>query len=256
MSLANLAISWTEQGLVPDTAIRAGIRRLVRKRRDEISAGGSEAMAERAEAFIAAMDRAPIALVPEKANEQHYEVPAAFYALVLGARRKYSCCAWREGVTTLDAAESAALALTCERAELEDGMDILELGCGWGSLTLWMAEHYPRARIAAVSNSRSQRDFILDAAARRGLGNVKVTTADMNVFEAAGRYDRVVSVEMFEHMRNWRRLFSPCRRLACPRRPVLSARVRAPSRAVRVRGARRVRLDEPPFLLRRDDAER
>ncbi len=208
MSLAELAISWTEQGLVPDAAIRAGIRRLLRHRQDEVCAGGAAAMAERAETFVAAMDAAPVALVPHMANEQHYEVPAAFYALALGAQRKYSCCLWPQGVTTLDDAESAALRLTCERAGLADGMTILELGCGWGSLTLWMAAHYPASRVTAVSNSRSQRDHIVAEAARRGLPNVTVLTADMNEFAIGERFDRVISVEMFEHMRNWRKLFA------------------------------------------------
>lgn len=208
MSLAELAIGWTEQGLVPDAAIRAGIRRLLRHREDEICADGAAAMAERAERFVAAMDAAPVALVPHMANEQHYEVPAAFYALALGAQRKYSCCLWPEGVTTLDAAESAALHVTCERAGLADGMTILELGCGWGSLTLWMAAHYPASHVTAVSNSRSQRDHIVAEAARRGLPNVTVLTADMNEFAIGERFDRVISVEMFEHMRNWRELFA------------------------------------------------
>ena len=216
MSLARLAINWTEHGLVPDAAIRAGIRRLLRQRRDEISAGGAAAMAERAEAFVATMDTAPVALVPQKANEQHYEVPAAFYALALGAQRKYSCCLWPEDVTTLDAAESAALRMTCERAEIADGMRILELGCGWGSLTLWMAAHFPRARIVAVSNSRSQRDYIVAEAARRGLPNVTALTADMNEFAIDECFDRIVSVEMFEHMRNWRTLFGRVARWLAP----------------------------------------
>ena len=207
MSLADLAINWTEQGLVPDAAIRAGIRRLIRQRQDEICAGGAATMAERAETFVAAMDAAAVALVPQMANEQHYEVPVEFYARALGAQRKYSCCLWPEGVATLDQAESAALQVTCERACLADGMTILELGCGWGSLTLWIAERYPAARITAVSNSRSQRDYIVAEAARRGLANVTVVTADMNEFAIAARFDRVVSVEMFEHMRNWRALF-------------------------------------------------
>ena len=207
MSVSNLAISWTEQGLVPDAMIRAGIRRLLRQRLAEIQAGDAEAAAERLEAFAASMDGAPVALVPEKANEQHYEVPAEFFAQVLGAHRKYSSCWWPEGVATLDAAEAAALAATCERAGLADGQRILELGCGWGSLTLWMAEHYPKASITAISNSASQRAHILAEAARRGLGNVSVLTCDMNRFATEGRFERVVSVEMFEHMRNWRELF-------------------------------------------------
>ena len=208
MSLANLAINWTEQGLVPDAAIRAGIRRLLRQRLDEIRAGDAEAAATAAEDFVASMEQAPLALLPEKANEQHYEVPAAFYAIALGRHRKYSSCFWPEGVRTLDEAEAEALAATCQRAQLADGQEILELGCGWGSLTLWMAEGYPRSLITAVSNSASQREHILAEAARRDIKNLTVLTCDMNRFDIATRFDRVVSVEMFEHMRNWRELFA------------------------------------------------
>lgn len=207
MSLTNLAMSWTEQGLVPDAAIRAGIRRLLRQRKQQISAADAEAAAIATEAFIAAMDKAPIALVPDKANEQHYEVPADFYAIALGQHRKYSSCYWGADNTSLDAAEAMALSLTCRHAELDNGQDILELGCGWGSLTLWMAEAYPGSRITAVSNSVSQREHIQGEAARRGLMNVEVITCDMNRFDIDAHFDRVVSVEMFEHMRNWRALF-------------------------------------------------
>ena len=203
-----LAIDWTEQGYVPDSVIRAGIRRLLKHRLDEIEAGDVEAAAARVERFVADMDTAPVALVPQLANEQHYEVPAAFYALALGRHRKYSSCYWPEGVASLDDAEAAALDMTCERADLRDGMDVLELGCGWGSLTLWMAEHYPRSRITAVSNSHSQRAYIVGEAARRGLRNVRVLTEDMNRFATTETFDRIVSVEMFEHMRNWRLLFA------------------------------------------------
>jgi len=207
VSMSNLAVSWTEQGLVPDSVMRAGIRRLLRQRLAEIGAGGAEAGADRLEAFVASMRREPVALLPEKANEQHYEVPAAFYAQVLGRHRKYSSCYWPDGTASLDQAEAAALAATCERAGLADGQRILELGCGWGSLTLWIAARYPNARITAVSNSSSQREHILAEAARRRLGNVTVLTCDMNGFDTPERFDRVVSVEMFEHMRNWRELF-------------------------------------------------
>ena len=140
-------------------------------------------------------------------RSQHYEVPADFFGLVLGPRRKYSSAWWPEGTANLSEAEVMALAETCARAGLEDGESILELGCGWGSLTLWMAEHYPNARITAVSNSHSQRVSILGEARSRGLCNVDVITADMNRFSTDARFDRVVSVEMFEHMRNWRALF-------------------------------------------------
>ena len=204
---SRLAIDWTEQGLLPDSMIRAGIRRLLRQRLAEIDNGDAEAAAERTERFVAEMRSAPVALVPQLANEQHYEVPAEFYALALGRHRKYSACYWTPAVANLDEAEAAALAATCERAGLEDGMDVLELGCGWGSLTLYCAERYPHSRITAVSNSYSQRTHIVREAARRGLANVQVLTEDMNRFDTPARFDRVVSVEMFEHMRNWPALF-------------------------------------------------
>ncbi|MEO8835974.1 MAG: cyclopropane-fatty-acyl-phospholipid synthase family protein [Caldimonas sp.] len=205
------AIGWVEQGLVPDRVVRMGIRRLLRDRLVEVADGDPEGSTAIAEAFIASMVEAPVALVPEKANEQHYEVPAAFFARVLGPHRKYSSCLWGGGVSSLADAESAALAATCQRASLVDGQAVLELGCGWGSLTLWMAEHYPASRITALSNSHSQREFIEGEAKRRGLANVQVVTCDMNDFAVAldaARFDRVVSVEMFEHLRNWPEAFA------------------------------------------------
>ncbi|HEY9029509.1 MAG TPA: cyclopropane-fatty-acyl-phospholipid synthase family protein [Burkholderiaceae bacterium] len=203
------AVGWVEQGLVPDRVVRLGIRRLLKERLAEMHAGDAEAAARTEQAFVAAMRTAPVALLPDKANEQHYEVPADFFAHVLGPHRKYSCCWWGDGVETLADAEAASLRLTCERAGLRDGQDVLELGCGWGSLSLWMAERYPRSRITAVSNSNSQRRFIERAALGRGLRNLEVVTCDANRFEAtAGHFDRVVSVEMFEHLRNWPEMFA------------------------------------------------
>jgi cyclopropane-fatty-acyl-phospholipid synthase len=160
--------------------------------------------------------RCPHRRGPEMANRQHYEVPPEFFQLVLGRNLKYSGCLWPAGVERLDAAEEAMLALTCERAELADGMEILELGCGWGSLSLWMAARYPKSRILAVSNSAPQRRFITAAAAERGLANIEVLTADMNGFDTERRFDRVVSVEMFEHMRNWPRLLENIHRWLTP----------------------------------------
>ena len=204
---ARQAISWTEQGLVPDRIIRGAIVRLLRTRLAELHADDPEHAADSTARFIEGMNRAPIALLPEKANEQHYELPPEFFAHALGPHRKYSCCHWGPGVESLGDAEEQALALTCERAQLADGQRILELGCGWGSLTLYMAQRFPRASILAVSNSAPQREYILGEAARRGLSNVDVVTCDMNAFAAPGRFDRVVSVEMFEHMRNHAVLF-------------------------------------------------
>ena len=197
-------IALAEQGKLPDRLIRWGIRWLdfqtlqLERRGDDV-----EAQRRAQQQFLAEMRQSPIALHTDKANEQHYELPPEFFRKTLGKRLKYSGCYWPDGVTTLDAAEEAMLALYGERAELSDGQEILDLGCGWGSLTLWMAEKYPQSRIVAVSNSRPQGEFIRAACAERGFGNVDVITADMNVFDIDRRFDRVVSVEMFEHLRNW-----------------------------------------------------
>ncbi|GJM24540.1 MAG: cyclopropane-fatty-acyl-phospholipid synthase [Phycisphaerae bacterium] len=195
-------IAWAERGWLPDVLVRWGIRRLLKTRLEQELGDDCEDRHERQQRFLAAMQDSPVAIVPQKANEQHYEIPARFYELVLGKHRKYSGCFWPTGTRTLDDAEAAMLKLTCKRAELADGQDILELGCGWGSLTLWMAEHFPNSTITAVSNSTSQGAFIREQCRARGLSNVTVITADMNVFSPEGKFDRVVSVEMFEHMRN------------------------------------------------------
>lgn len=203
----NLAIDWIEQGLLPDPLIRAGIRRLLKQRLAEIGDNDAELAAIKKFDFIEQLGASPLAILTDKANEQHYEVPAAFFSHVLGKNRKYSSCWWPQGVDTLDDAESTALAATCERAGIDDRQDILELGCGWGSLTLWMATHYPTSKITAVSNSKSQRAYIEAEAAKRGLSNVRVITCDMNDFQPGQQFDRIVSIEMFEHMRNWPSLF-------------------------------------------------
>ncbi|MDP1523946.1 MAG: cyclopropane-fatty-acyl-phospholipid synthase family protein, partial [Methylotenera sp.] len=185
---------------------------LSEKRLQEIHADNCEKGIERLSAFVSAMNNAPIALVPELANAQHYELPTKFFELCLGVHRKYSSCFWLPETKTLDEAEANALALTCEHADLHNGQNILELGCGWGSLTLWMAERYLGSTITAVSNSNSQREHIMATAKTRGLTNVRVITCDMNKFNPAdydidSLFDRVVSVEMFEHMRNYKVLY-------------------------------------------------
>lgn len=195
-----------ESGLVPDALIRAAIRKMLRDRLREEDRGSSEENRAHLLAFVEEMRRSPIVLRADSANAQHYEVPAEFFERVLGPRLKYSSAYYAEGCKSLGEAEDAMLRLTCQRAQLADGQDVLELGCGWGSLTLWMAEQFPESRITGVSNSASQRAFIEGGAAQRGLKNVRILTADMNTFAAEGRYDRVMSVEMFEHMRNWEAL--------------------------------------------------
>ncbi len=202
MHLLGSTINAAEMGRIPDIAIRFGIRNLLKERERSLKVGDLAERDQRLRAFIDECRQSPIALVPDLANEQHYEVPSEFFARVLGHRLKYSSCYWPENVTALDQAEDCALSTTCLRAGIEDDMEILELGCGWGSLTLWMAEHYPRARITAVSNSATQREFIEQQASRCSLQNVTVVTADMNDFTTDQTFDRVVSVEMFEHLRN------------------------------------------------------
>ena len=212
MQFTSLAIQMAERGLIPDFIIRAGIRHLSRIRLQQIEAANCEAGIRLETEFINHMNQAPIALVPELANEQHYEVPANFFQLCLGQHRKYSSCFWLPDTLTLDEAEANALRLSCEHADLQNGQNILELGCGWGSLTLWMAEHYPKSQITAVSNSNSQREYIEATAKNRGLNNIRIITCDMNRFNPAEHgmphgFDRIVSVEMFEHMRNHKQLY-------------------------------------------------
>lgn len=199
---------WLERGALPDWLVRLGIRRLLRARLRQEHAHDPEVAADRLRTWIAHCDASPIAVETKAANEQHYEVPAAFYARVLGKHRKYSSGLWAPGTTTLDQAEAAMLALTCERAEIQDGMRVLDLGCGWGSISLWIARTFPRCRVVGVSNSQSQRQDILARAAAEGLGNVEILTADANTFTPPGTFDRIVSVEMMEHTRNWRALLA------------------------------------------------
>jgi len=200
-------IGWAELGLLPDTVIRAGIRRLNRQRLAEIEAADPEVSARNLARFVCGMHSADIAPVPDFANRQHYEVPAEFFKLVMGEHRKYSCCHWSKDTDSLDEAEREALEITVGRAGIRDGMDILDLGCGWGSLSLWIAERFPSSNVVAVSNSASQREYITGEAKKRGLGRLEVITSDMNEFDTGRRFDRVVSVEMFEHMRNWGELY-------------------------------------------------
>ncbi|MEM1175932.1 MAG: cyclopropane-fatty-acyl-phospholipid synthase family protein [Pseudomonadota bacterium] len=200
-------LGWTEMGLVPDSVIRAGIRRLLDRKAEEIQSGDVEFSSNTLNDFVDMMNDSPIALVPELANEQHYEVPATFFGYCMGNYRKYSCCEWRDDTRTLTDAEGLALKTTIERAGIENGMRILDMGCGWGSVSLYVAEHFPESQVVGVSNSSSQRDYILSQARERGLDNLEIITADMNDFEAPGTFDRIVSVEMFEHMRNYGELF-------------------------------------------------
>jgi len=199
-------IELVENGHIPDLLTRAGIRLLLLQRLREQAQEGPDQEWQAMMTFVEEMRQSPIALHTQEANEQHYELPPRFFELVLGSHLKYSCCHFPEGVTELEHAEASMLTLTCERAQLQDGQQILELGCGWGSLSLWMAKHYPNSSILAVSNSRPQREFIESRAQELSLTNLSVQTCDMNDFTTEQHFDRVVSVEMFEHMRNWQSL--------------------------------------------------
>ncbi len=193
---------------VPDAVIRIGIRRLLAGTLNEKRCPNAEKQREALMAHVEGLRNSPIAVQTRAANEQHYEVPTEFYRCALGRRLKYSCGYWGNKVRSLDEAEDEMLAMVCERAQLLDGQSLLELGCGWGSLSLWMAERYPNAKIVGVSNSRTQKEYIDAEAVKRGCGNLTIITADMNVFDIQEKFDRVVSVEMFEHIKNYQKLLA------------------------------------------------
>lgn len=194
------------RGLVPDALIRRGIRAMLRRRLDRQHVDDPQTCQRMLQEWIAVCDRSPIAVEQQAANDQHYEVPAAFYERVLGRHRKYSCGLFEHPTATLDEAEAAMLRLCCERGALRDGMRVLDLGCGWGALSLWIAERFPRCSVLGVSNSNSQREDILARARARGLQNVDIVTADATRFAPERTFDRVFTVEMFEHLRNWREM--------------------------------------------------
>ena len=199
MNLIELA----ERGLLPDWLIRHGMRRLLTKRLRQESIEDVTDHRTAVADFVRSLRQSPLAVCTSDANQQHYEVPADFFRLALGPSLKYSCCLFPTEETSLSDAEDQMLELTCQRAEIRDGMRILELGCGWGSLSLWIAEHFPDCRVTAISNSASQREFIAQCCRDRNLNNVDVITTDICDFDTDQKYDRVVSLEMFEHLRNY-----------------------------------------------------
>lgn len=197
-----------ESNLVPDPIIRRGIRKMLAQKLQEEQALCRPSEEQKLIQFAEALKSEPIAIATERANEQHYEVPTDFYKLVLGPRLKYSCAYWDDNTRNLEQAEEQMLSLTCRRAEIADtGMKILELGCGWGSLSLWMAEKFPSARILSISNSSTQKTYIDSQIEKKGLKNLSVQTCDINDFSTSEKFDRVVSVEMFEHLKNYQLLF-------------------------------------------------
>ncbi|NBU50756.1 MAG: class I SAM-dependent methyltransferase, partial [Betaproteobacteria bacterium] len=211
--LSTALIDACERGLLPDALVRAGMRSLMKQRLIDEGADNAPLATERLAALVAELRESPIAKETDAANEQHYEVPSAFFHLHLGPRLKYSCAWYETGTETLAQAEEAMFRLYAERAGLANGQRILDLGCGWGSMSLWMAERFPGAQIVGMSNSHGQRDYIEARARERGLSNLTILTA--NVVEAdfplqgvPADFDRVVSIEMFEHMKNYQSLFA------------------------------------------------
>jgi cyclopropane-fatty-acyl-phospholipid synthase len=197
-----------ENDKLPDIAIRAGIRKLLKQRIADETIGDEEAQQEKLNRLIEELKASPIAVNTKDANEQHYELPTEFFQYCLGKNLKYSSGYWKKGVNDIDTSEDDMLALTCQRAELTDGQNVLELGCGWGSLSLYMAAKFPKSTFTVVSNSATQKIFIDETAKQRGIQNLTVITSDMNTFQIADSFDRVVSVEMFEHMRNYQLLMA------------------------------------------------
>ena len=211
-SFTGLGLQFAENGWLPDCLVRYAIRHLCRRRLSQTKRAALPSYDDNMREFVGAMNRADVAPLPEKANEQHYELPPEFFNLILGKYKKYSCGFWESESDHLDTSEEASLRITCNRAGIQNGDTVLELGCGWGSLTLWMAEHFPDSKITAVSNSHSQREFILDRAKTAGLCNIEVITADINDFNISQKFDRVISIELFEHLRNYQEMF---RRIHC-----------------------------------------
>lgn len=208
--MINLFIKQMELGNIPDPVIRLGVRKLVKERLESLTIGSLEKRADSAHAYHQSLVNSPLAVHTREANEQHYELPPEFFVKSLGKHLKYSCAYWDETTRTLDDAEARSLAITAERAEIKDGMRVLELGCGWGSLTLFNAARFPNAKFVSISNSAPQKAFIDGEAKQRGLKNITVLTRDVSQLESLAlefdSFDRVVSVEMFEHFKNYRLL--------------------------------------------------
>ncbi len=202
------AIKLIEKGLLPDTLVRSGIKRLCEQRLKEQYANDCEQQAEQYHQFWQGLKQSQIAIKTQQANEQHYEVPTEFFKYALGKNLKYSSCFWEQRISDLTQAEEKMLELYCERGNFSDGQKILELGCGWGSLSLYLAKKYPKSQILGISNSITQGQYITQQANLLGLNNLKIVTQDINQFDSVEEFDRIISIEMFEHVRNYQELFS------------------------------------------------
>lgn len=201
-----MSMSALQRNVIPDVVLRWGVRRLLEGRLGEITRPTVEAQMQELLAFVQSLKQMPIAVHTEDANAQHYEVPTSFYQLVLGKRLKYSSAYFPKKDSSLDEAEEAMFGLYAERAQLQDGQSVLDVGCGWGSLSIYIAEKYPNSKVTGVSNSETQKAFITEECSKRGLSNVTIITCDINVFSSGDTFDRILSIEMFEHMKNYQKL--------------------------------------------------
>ena len=200
--MLNLGIKLTELGIIPESVLRVAIKKIIQQRLSEIPINTEERQSKKTD-FIEALRSSPIALSTNQANEQHYEVPPSFFQEIMGSYLKYSCGWFDENTTSLDTAEENMLKLYVERLGIQNHQRVLDLGCGWGSFTLFAAEKFPNSNFVAVSNSNDQIEFIKNTAKARSLENVEAIKQDMNDLSLEGSFDRIISVEMFEHMRNY-----------------------------------------------------
>ena len=191
------------RGLIPDFLLRRGVRSQGKQRLAMMVKGN---LSNDYEKFLKEASSGEIAVHTDDANNQHYEVDSEFFQYCLGKNLKYSSCYWDENTSSLDQAEDNMLELYCKRADVKDGMDILDIGCGWGSLSLFLANKYPNANITGISNSSSQKLFIDKEASKRNLRNLKIITSDINDFKSSKKFDRIISIEMFEHTKNSKKL--------------------------------------------------
>ena len=208
--MSNLGIKLIELGVIPESILRVAIKKLIQKRLLEIPVNSEVRKSQKAN-FIEELQSSPIALSTKIANEQHYEVPPAFFQEIMGAHLKYSCGLFDKNTISLDEAEENMLQLYIERLDIKNNQKILDLGCGWGSFSLYAAAKFPNSTFVAVSNSNDQIEFINNTAAARSLENIKAIKQDMNNLSLDESFDRIISIEMFEHMRNYGALLKKLR---------------------------------------------
>ncbi|KAJ4830155.1 hypothetical protein Tsubulata_042905 [Turnera subulata] len=197
-----------ERNLLPDAVVRRLTRLLLASRLRSGCKPSSELQLLDLLQFVHSLKEMPIAIQTETAKAQHYELPTSFFKLVLGKNMKYSCCYFPNESSSLEDAEKAMLELYCERAKLKDGHTVLDVGCGWGSLSLFIAQKYANCKITGICNSTTQKAYIEEQCRDLQLHNLEIIVADISTFEMEASYDRIFSIEMFEHMKNYGQLLN------------------------------------------------